>query len=542
MSKRTNQPACEARVILGARIPMRDGVGLVGDVYLPPPEGRTWPVVLSMSPYDATSGRSVGGLAWVKREFAFVAVDCRGRFKSEGQFALWAELIPDAQDVLDWITAQPWCDGNIGMVGGSYCAATQLAAVCSRHPALKAAAPSAITSDIYSIYYTHGALALAFMPAWHIAMTTQAKPRTPPDWEALLATVPLVDLDDRATLPSPSWKEVVEHPGRDVFWQALSFQGRLGGSQAGLFLQNGWFDNIGTGVFAMFNELPSARTCLRVGPWGHGVNVKEGDIDYGPAAIVTETAEIDFLTAQLRGQTPVAPRLEIFVMGDNEWRCENEWPLQRTRWTPLYLGPAGSLSWNKAAASQPDTFTYDPQNPVPTWGGRGVGRSGQREQTEIEKRPDVLVYTLPALPDDLEVTGPVTLTLFAASSARDTDFTVKLVDVFPDGRSFNVCDGILRARFRGGVDQPPELLVPGQVYELTIDVDVTAYVFKRGHGIRVQISSSNFPHYSRNPNTGNPLATDTEMQLAVQTIHHSAEHPSCLVLPVISRPTTRKNS
>ena len=552
--------ACEARAILGARIRMRDGITLVGDVYLPPAGQQAGPVVLTLSPYDAASGRSAGGIAWAKRGFAYVAVDCRGRFKSAGEFALWAQLIPDAEDVLDWITAQPWCDGNIGMVGGSYVAATQLAAVCSRHPALKAAAPSAITSDIYSIYYTAGALVMTFIPSWHITMTAQGKiPAPPPDWETLGLKTPLANLDDRAGLPCSSWKAIAAHDQRDSFWQDLSFQGRLRETTAGLFLQNSWFDHLGAGVFSMFSELrsgsdlaptaPQRHTCLRVGPWGHGVNVPEGEIDYGPAALVTEDAEIDFISAILRGQTPGTAQnpapLQIFVMGVNQWRFENEWPIQCTQWTPLYLGSGGhantsagdgTLNRNKVAAVQsPDTFTYDPENPVPTWGGRGKGSSGQRDQSAIEKRADVLVYTLSPLTADMEVTGPVTMTLFASSTARDTDFTVKLVDVDPDGRPFSVCDGILRARFRGGLDKPAELLTPGKTYELKIDVDVTAYVFKQGHRVRVQISSSNFPHYSRNPNTGNPIAADTDMQPAVQTVYHSAEHPSCIILPVIPR-------
>jgi putative CocE/NonD family hydrolase len=224
-------------------------------------------------------------------------------------------------------------------------------------------------------------------------------------------------------------------------------------------------------------------------------------------------------------------------MGANQWRFENEWPLKRTQWTPLYLGP-GCLSRDPVETRDcpPDTFCYDPQNPVPTCGGRMVGSGGQRNQSEIEKRNDVRVYTLPPLTDDLEATGPVSLILFASSTAPDTDFTVKLVDVYPDGRPFSVCDGILRARFRGGVDKAPELLQPGVVYEMTIDVDCTAYVFRRGHRIRVQISSSNFPHYSRNPNTGRETAGDTATQPATQTIHHSAEYPSRLILPVIPLP------
>jgi putative CocE/NonD family hydrolase len=549
---------CEARSFINAKVKTRDKIDLACDVYLPPDEGR-YPVILSFSPYDATGVRSSGGLTWVNRGFAYVGADCRGRFKSGGKFTPWVNEISDAYDLLDWIADQKWCNGNIGMVGGSYVGFTQLAAAASGHPALKAAAPSAIENDIYAIYYTGGVQALAFMASWHIGMTQNGSVKSPPpNWDEIIKNPPLSKLDEFAGIPCPSWKETVSHDYQDAHWKKKTFEGRLGDTQVGFFLQNSWYDHIGAKVFSLFNEIVGSpgfskspnkkHTCLRVGPWNHGVNMKEGDLDYGSQAMVSEDAEVDFLSSILKGKSPKTASnpspLQIFVMGENKWRFENEWPLERTQWTPIYLGSAGHantsngdgwLSRNliETRKCPPDTFTTDPTNPVPTCGGRGVGNGGQRNQSEIEKRKDVLVYTLPPLTEAMEVTGPVSVKLFVSVSTLDADFAVKLVDVYPDGRPFNVCDGILRARFRGGLDKKPKLMKPGTVYELSFEVDVTSYLFKRGHRVRIQIAGSNFPRFSRNPNTGRKVDTDTTLRKSVQKIYHSAEYPSCIILPVI---------
>lgn len=550
---------CEARAIINARVKTRDKIDLACDVYLPPEEGRAYPVILSFSPYNSTGARSPNGLNWVLRGFAYVSADCRGRFKSGGKFTPWVNEVSDSYDLLDWIVKQKWCNGSIGMVGGSYVGFTQLAAAASGHPALKASAPSAIQNDIYSIYYSGGAQVLTFMAPWHIGMTQNAGITTPaPNWDEILMKTPLSKLDDYAGIPCPSWKEIVSHDYHDSYWKKNTFEGRLSDTDVGFFLQGGWYDNIGAKVFSMFNEIANSPgfskssykkyTCLRVGPWGHGVNTKEGELDYGHNAMVTEEPEIDFLTSILNGKKPGTARnpsrIQIFVMGENKWRFENEWPLKRTQWAPFYLGSAGHantsngdgwLSRNRIETRKcpPDTFTSDPTNPVPTCGGRGVGNGGQRNQSEIEKRNDVLVYTLPPLTEPMEVTGPVAMRLFASASTPDADFAVKLVDVFPDGRPFNVCDGILRARFRGGLDKKPELMKPGFIYELNIDVDVTSYLFMRGHRVRIEIAGGNFPHYSRNPNNGNRTDTEIKFRKSVQKIYHSAEYPSCIILPVI---------
>ena len=553
----------DALSYINVRIPMRDGVELAADLYLP--AGSVFlplPTILSLSPYLATSTRDGGSLAWVRRGFAGLRVDCRGRGQSGGTFVPWTTDLDDAWDLLEWISHQAWSNGRVGMVGGSYPAATQLAALCSGHPALVAAAPSAITTDPYSLYYTGGAQELSFMMSWHLGIcgTPPAPPAgaARPDFAFVRQQLPLANLADIAGLPCPSWEAIAANDWRNAFWRQKADPRDLRRSRAGIFFQGSWFDLLGETVFESFSrfmdgvdphDTTSNRrfTCLRVGPWGHGVNTPEGDYTFGDHSLVTEASEIDFLSALLNGNTPAtadqpAP-IQIFVMGRNVWRYEQQWPLARTRYTPLYLGSGGKantaagdgrLTWEAPAGEEPaDHFTYDPVNPVPTCGGRIVGSGGQRDQREIEARRDVLVYTTAPLAADLEVTGPVRMRLFAASSAPDTDFTVKLVDLQPDGRPLNVCDGILRARFRNGLDQPGRLLTPGETVTLDIHVDVTAYCFLKGHAIRVEISSSNFPHYARNPNTGTPIATETRLQQANQTVFHSVRHPSHLLLPVI---------
>ena len=553
----------EALSYINIRIPMRDGVELAADLYLPAGSVDTpLPTILSLSPYLATSTRDGGSLAWVRRGFAGLRVDCRGRGQSGGTFVPWTTDVDDAWDLLEWISRQAWSNGRVGMVGGSYPGATQLAALCSGHPALVAAAPSAITTDPYDHYYTGGAQELSFMVSWHIGICGKPSAATAgaarPDFASVRQQLPLARLADIAGLPCPSWEAIAANDWHNEFWRRKAAPRDLPRSRAGIFFQGSWFDLLGEKVFESFarfmegvdprNKASNRRfTCLRVGPWGHGVNTPEGDYSFGKHSLVTEDAEIDFLSALLTGRQPAtaaqpAP-IQIFVMGRNVWRYEQQWPLARTRYTPIYLGSGGKantaagdgrLSWEAPAGEQPpDRFTYDPANPVPTCGGRIVGAGGQRDQRDVEARPDVLVYTTEPLAEDLEVTGQVRMRLHAASSAPDTDFTVKLVDIHPDGRPMNVCDGILRARFRGGLDQPGRPLVPGETVALDIDVDVTSYCFLKGHAIRAEISSSNFPHYARNPNTGTAVDTETRLERAEQTIFHSALCPSHLLLPVI---------
>lgn len=551
---------CKAVSYINCKVPMRDGVSLAADVYLPPDAlGTHLPVLLSYSPYGATSNRAPGLIdAYIPKKIAVVTADCRGLHHSEGSFHPWQpSFVDDAYDLLDWIASQPWSNGRVAMVGGSYPGATQLACMRSGHPALAVCSPSAVTLDPYSIYYANGAQIVAFQGGWHIGISTHAPaPQGAPSFADAAKSGPVGEIPARMGIECESWSEQCRHEGRDAFWAAKGDLCDIAKSRAAVFYQGSWYDKLGVAVFETFDTFlhnvddpssPRRYSCLRVGPWGHGVNMHEGEIDFGKVSKVTEDPEVEFLLAGLEGRAPLtatnpAP-IQIFVMGRNTWRFEKEWPLARTVYKPLYLSSDGAantaagdgrLSFDKSTIGAAcDHFAYDPQNPVPSNGGRDVGKGGQRDQTEIERRGDVLVYTGEPLKSDLEVTGRVTASLTIASSAPDTDFTVKLVDVFPDGRPMSVLDGICRARYRDGLDKPPRLLVPNEPATLEFFVDVTSYCFLAGHRIRVEISSSNFPHFAPNPNTGRENATEHETRVAMQTVFHTADAPSFILLPTI---------
>jgi putative CocE/NonD family hydrolase len=325
-----------------------------------------------------------------------------------------------------------------------------------------------------------------------------------------------------------------------------------------VFLIGGWYDYYAAETFANFMALrkhaPTAELRdshrLLIGPWTHGIsgNSTLGEIDFGKEALRENDATQRWLNAILHDKSASefqqAP-VRIFVMGLNKWRDEYEWPLARTRYVRYYLREGGKLALNKPGLKElPDHYTYDPLNPVPTLGGNhSIGpynpglyefvKPGPFDQRKVEERPDVLVYTSEVLEQDTEVTGPVTLKLFASSSAVDTDFVAKLTDVYPDGKSINITEGIIRARFREDVWGSPKLLQPGTVYEFTIDLQVTSNVFKAGHRIRVNITSSNFPLWDRNLNTGNEPGMDTRVAIANQTIYHDVKLASHIILPVV---------
>ncbi len=288
-----------------------------------------------------------------------------------------------------------------------------------------------------------------------------------------------------------------------------------------------------------------------VGPWTHGVNASStlGEVDFGPEALRKNGHTERWLEGLLAGKAPAdilpAP-LRLFVMGANEWRDEWEWPLARTHYTDYFLRAGGGLSPTPPGEEEPDRYTYDPADPVPTRGGNHsigpynpglyeLAPPGPYDQRPIEARDDVLVYTSDELAEDLEVTGPVTVTLYASSSAPDTDFVARLCDVHPDGRSINITEGVIRARFREGVWGAPTLMEPGQVYEFSLDLQATSNVFRRGHRLRLDVTSSCFPLWDRNLNTGEDPATATRMAVARQTIHHDETYPSRITLPVIPR-------
>lgn len=559
-------------------VPMRDGVTLRADVYRPDtPEPL--PLLLQRTMYGKGFSQVGYALLAAERGYAVVIQDTRGRWASEGENSPFIHEKDDGYDTVEWAAHQPWSNGRVGMFGGSYVGYTQLAAASAQPPSLKTIAPAITFTDPYSSAYTGGALTLGEQVAWVLlALSLMDIQRLPipneqklPLWGQFIALVdgmssrqtfdrlplsslPLIGQDGLTS----SLSTALAHPTEDDLWRLIACPyDRI---NVPAYHWGGWYDPfLGNTLrdYAGIREQGNPSQKLMIGPWTHGsFDNAVGEADFGiqASAILVLPDELhlrwfDYWLKGVQNGFLDEPPIRIFVMGDNVWRSENEWPLARTRYTSYYLHSSGTanslhgdggLSLIPPANEPPDHYTYDPRNPVPTRGGALLGwqaalPAGVYDQRTLEERHDVLVYTTPPLEQDLEVTGPLQVNLWAASDAPDTDFTAKLVDVDPSGYARNLQDGILRARFRRpGVLAAP--LVPGEPTSYSIDLAATSNVFKAGHRIRLEVSSSNFPRFDRNPNTGGLSADSAELRLARQTVLHDSAHPSQLVLPVIPRP------
>ena len=564
MSDATTEYSQPSRIKLDVKVPMRDGVKLSADIYLPP-LGDPFPTLLLRTVFDNQSPSYLAKVPrFVDRGYAVVLQDCRGRFDSEGEYNPYAQEPQDGYDTQEWIGAQPWCDGNIGTFGGSQMGFTQTMTAPLRSRYLKALVPTASQQDNFGHWRIDGALQL------HVAMnfifaagrTMQIANNRQVNWHELFRRLPLetalADINDQ-----PFYREVIRHDTYDDFWDSYSMRHKYGEVEVPCLFISGWYDNLVHETFKLFAgwtsqaRSPEARrlTKLLVGPWLHGpIGVPApGSITFGGnGSLDTDGEHLRWYDRRLKGidnGVDDEPPIRIFVMGENVWRYEREWPLARTRYTRYYLhsgGAANSMVGDGVLAGSPavdepaDRYSYDPEDPVPTLGGQLMAipftntPSGPWDRRPVEMRDDVLVYTTDPLEEDVEVTGPISLTLHASSSARDTDFTGTLVDVHPDGKAIIICEGLLRARYRESIEEP-SLITPGEVYELRVDMWETSNVLKAEHRIRLEVSSSNFPRFDRNLNTGNHAGMDVEMQVAHQTIYHDARRPSHLTLPVIPR-------
>jgi putative CocE/NonD family hydrolase len=369
-------------------------------------------------------------------------------------------------------------------------------------------------------------------------------PGTPePAFDTYTRHVPLRTADRAATGRTIEfWQEALNHPSRDAWWRAVSTREQLDRVIAPAFIIGGWYDNFVESDLEAFEALSRVSSAHRVliGPWPHAPGARFSNVDFGrDTQAPVRRLQAEWFNQWIKGIRPPAPApaVRIFVMGANRWRDENEWPLARTRYTAFYLGGSGLLSPEPRAGDAPARFTFDPSRPVPTMGGAvcctpRIFPWGPMDQRPVESRTDVLSYTTAPLDADLEVTGPVRAMLWVSTSAPDTDFTAKLVDVYPDGRAINLCDGILRLRYRESLERPV-LARPGEVYRIVIQAGVTSNVFRAGHRIRIDISSSNFPRFDRNPNTGGRIADERQFRKAAQTVWQGRERPSHVLLPVI---------
>ena len=547
------------------KVPMRDGVNLSADIYFPRGEQGPFPVILTRTPYDNMTEESLeAGRFYPQHGYVLVAQDVRGRNDSDGDFYPYLNDFNDGHDTVEWIGAQPWCDGNVGMVGASYVGYVQWQAASMGSSYLKAIVPRVIGANMYETgWYQGGAFHLGTAAMW--AMRYDGRTRQDIfdyNWEQLFKKLPLAELDREAGKDVHFFRDWIAHPDYDDYWRAQSIEERYPNIKVPVLQIGGWYDVLVRGTFHHFTEMRKhggselARQNQRavVGPWIHSAcsTTFAGELDFGAISMLDlQEVELRWFDHWLKGKDNGAERdapLRLFVMGSNEWRDENEWPLARTQFTPYYFhsgGGANSLEGDGSLSTVPpadepaDGFVYNPAFPVPTRGGNTCCNPelvpwGVYDQRPIEYRNDVLVYTSEPLEEDLEVTGPISVTLYASTDGRDTDFTAKLVDVHPDGYAVNLCDNIMRARYHESREYQT-LLEPGRVYEFTIDLWMTSNVFLKGHRIRVDVSSSNFPRFDRNPNTGNPFGQDAELRVAHQTIVHDEAHPSHILLPVIPK-------
>jgi putative CocE/NonD family hydrolase len=535
-------------------IPMRDGTRLAANIYKPNTDG-SFPAILTRTPYGKPGEQWGEAKRYLADGFAMVVQDCRGRGDSEGEWDPFRYDPEDGFDTQEWVGSQDWCNGVIGTSGGSYVGWTQWASVTKGSRYLKTMVPIVPFGNVFNeLAYDGGAYQLALLNGWGAAVGGVAM--APEALANAYTFLPLREFGNQFEPKVSYLNDWVEHHRYDDYWKQRGMGYEFSKVKVPVLNIGGWFDIFSKATIDLVDQVRAESTdkmarrnqFVIMGPWAHGPGGrKTGQLDFG------ESARLDLGKLQMEWfqywlqdkETGVEdwPPYYLFVMGSNEWRAENEWPLKRTQWTSFYLhsdGAAGNsksdglLNTEMPGIESSDVYTYHGDDPVPTTGGNNlVGAPiGPMDQTEVEKRPDVLTYTTAPLEEAIEVTGPVKMTLFAASSARDTDFTAKLVDVHPDGKAFNLCDGIVRARFRDGMDQA-KFIEPGSVVEYEIDLWVTSNVFLKDHSIRLEISSSNFPRYDRNPNSGLPFGTDVELHPAHQTIYHDADHPSHLILPVI---------
>ena len=561
------------RLLHGLHVSMRDGVQLSADVYQPQTSGP-FPTIVTRTPYE--SGRDVFielGVWWAERGYVFVVQDCRGRFESEGVFHAYFPDIEDGYDTLEWVANQPWCNGKIGTWGRSYGALTQWLSAPLQSPHLTCMAPHVVCDDFFSdCHYVGGAfqlmLSLGAATIWETNLATVVGSQASRLFQnrKFWNHLPLIELDERAIgRRVPYWREWLEHPTYDDYWKRCNTMGQHQKMNAPAFQQCGWFDPYTGAGFRNFNAMTeqtganagSSQQRILVGPWSHEIpdSTRMGDLDFGEDSFLDIREEerrwFDWQLKGITGGIASEPPIRIFVSGANDWRFENEWPLRDTKYERYYLhsnGRAnllvddGLLNQDPPGNEPPDCFEYDPREPVPTLGGNLSVRlmtqhaeqpleAGPVDQRPIEQRDDVLVYTSPQLTAALTVIGPLDVVLYAESSARDTDFTARLTDVTEDGRSLVLSEGIIRARYRKSLTET-ELLEPNVVDEFRITLCPVSHVFMTGHRLRLDISSSNFPRFSRNLNTGEDVATGTRMQTAKQTILHSSHYPSHIVLPM----------
>jgi len=539
-------------------IPMRDGVTLTADLYRDDTVKEA-PVILTRTPYDRTKQKGTGE-RWAKAGYIFIAQDCRGKFGSAGDFAPYNNEGQDGYDTIEWITRQSWCSGRVGMMGGSYVGAVQWQAAAENPPGLAAIAPQATWSSFYRNLYLGGSVRLSLIAGWIAGNSPKPEGAKPNDFNKALLRLPLGEVDSAIGWEMPWLDAFLTHPQPDGFWTRLDLTSRLPELQLPALHVVGYYDFFSRESVDNFmimqkqarDEKTRQQQRLILGPWDHGTvgKTKVADVEFGPeAAVDTFALQLDWFDRHLKqdsgAQAKPFPPVRYFSMGDNVWQDAQSWPPDGFKETPFFLRSDGKANTRKGngrltreAPDQDetaDTFRADPANPTPSTPiteARPIKAAvwGPVDQSAIEDRDDVLVYTSEPMTAPLTFAGNAEAKLHVSTDTPDADWAVKLIDVHPDGFAQNIARGILRGRYRTSLLKP-ELMKPGQVYEITVDLGPVAATIAKGHQLRVDISGADFPLYDRNSNTDEGI-TSSKTTIATEQVYHKPGALSRLVLPV----------
>lgn len=535
------------------RIKVEDGTDIVGDIYIPdgnPP----FPSIVFRTPYNRDDERfRKYARFFASNGFVFLNSDVRGRGDSDGEFLPYFKEGKDGRDLVEWAAAQPWSNSRVGTFGASYSARIQWLTALERPKGLSAMISIVSPSDPFVESPT------GVTDPMHISWRYMVSGRTlkNPDginWKEIYETLPLKDIPKRLGISFESWEEDGKHKTLDEYWKRIQYQNKFSEINVPVMHVSGWYDDEQIGTFINFvgmkKNSPSSfsreNQVMIMGPWGHNVNSdsKLGDVNFGPGAIIDlERIYSDWFRWTLGGAgAEYVKDVKLFIMGTNKWKNFDDWPPENTRECKLFLssnGKAnsrfgdGKLEENvDSVIETQDSYRYDPLNPTPFLTevtSKQIG--GPDDYSSIERRDDVLVYDSPLLENDSTVLGKVETNLLVSTDGKDTDFMAMLLDVWPTGYAQRLCDGMTRGRYRYGMDKE-ELFEPGKIYELKLDMWNTGHTFKKNHKVRLQISSSAFPKYSRNLNTGLDLINDSTVRTSTNSVFHSKKYQSYLGLNI----------